>query len=147
MSLRDGTKKMSKSDPSDFSRINLTDGPDQVADKIKKAKTDPNLLPESVDGLAGRPEAENLLGIYAALTDKTLEQAVAAFAGKQFSAFKSALAEAAVAVMGPIGTEMKRLMADPGYVDSVLRRGAERANAIAAPHLRAVQDMVGLLRP
>jgi tryptophanyl-tRNA synthetase len=147
MSLRDGTKKMSKSDASDFSRINLTDGPDQVADKIKKAKTDPDLLPDSVEGLVRRPEAENLLGIYAALTDKTLEQAVAAFAGQQFSAFKGALAEAAVAVMGPIGQEMKRLMADPGYVDSVLRRGAERANAIAAPNLRTVQDMVGLLRP
>jgi tryptophanyl-tRNA synthetase len=147
MSLRDGTKKMSKSDPSDFSRINLTDGPDQVADKIRKAKTDPNLLPDSIAGLAGRPEAENLLGIYAALTDKTMEQAIASFAGQQFSAFKTALAQAAVAVMGPIGQEMKRLMADPGYVDSVLRRGAERAGAIAAPNLRAVQDMVGLLRP
>ena len=147
MSLRDGTKKMSKSDASDYSRINLTDGPDQIADKVKKAKTDPNLLPDSVEGLAGRPEAENLLGIYAALTDKTLEQTVAAFAGQQFSAFKNALSEAAVAVMGPIGGEMKRLMADPGYVDSVLRRGAERANAIATPNLRAVQDMVGLLRP
>jgi tryptophanyl-tRNA synthetase len=147
MSLRDGTKKMSKSDASDYSRINLTDGPDQVADKIRKAKTDPNLLPDSVAGLAGRPEAENLLGIHAALTDKTMEQAVAQFAGQQFSAFKTALAEAAVDVMGPIGREMKRLMADPGYVDSVLRRGAERASAIAAPNLRAVQDMVGLLRP
>ncbi|HYE00160.1 MAG TPA: tryptophan--tRNA ligase [Alphaproteobacteria bacterium] len=147
MSLRDGTKKMSKSDASDFSRINLTDGPDQVADKIRKAKTDPNLLPDSIEGLAGRPEAENLLGIYAALTDRTMEQAVAAFAGQQFSTFKTALADAAVAVMGPIGNEMKRLMADPGYVDGVLRRGAERAGAIAAPHLRAVQDMVGLLRP
>src|SRR5690348_9633801 len=147
MSLRDGTKKMSKSDTSDYSRINMTDGPDQVADKIKKAKTDPNLLPDSVEGLASRPEAENLLGIYAALSDKTLEQVVAAYAGQQFSAFKSALSEAAVAVMGPIGREMKRLMADPGYVDSVLRRGAERASAIAAPNLRSVQDMVGLLRP
>jgi tryptophanyl-tRNA synthetase len=147
MSLRDGTKKMSKSDTSDFSRINLTDGPDAVADKIKRAKTDPDLLPDNVAGLARRPEAENLLGIYAALTDKTLEQAVAEFAGKQFSAFKAALAEAAVAVMGPIGNEMKRMLADPGYVDSVLHRGAERANAMAGDNLRAVQDMVGLLRP
>jgi tryptophanyl-tRNA synthetase len=138
---------MSKSDASDFSRINLTDGPDQIADKIRKAKTDPNLLPDSAEGLAGRPEAENLLGIYAALTDKTMEQAVAAFAGQQFSAFKAALADAAVAVMGPIGKEMKRLMGDPSYVDGVLRRGAERASAIAVPNLRAVQDMVGLLRP
>jgi len=147
MSLRDGTKKMSKSDASDFSRINLTDTADVIADKIRKAKTDPDLLPDSVAGLAGRPEAENLLGIYAALTDMTLEEAVARFAGKQFSAFKTALAEAAVAVMGPIGTEMKRLMADPGHVDSVLRRGAERAGAIARDNLRAVQDLVGLLRP
>jgi tryptophanyl-tRNA synthetase len=147
MSLRDGTKKMSKSDTSDFSRINLTDGPDAIADKIKRAKTDPDLLPDSVNGLEGRPEAENLLGIYAALTDLSLEQAVAKFAGAQFSTFKSALAEAAVSVMGPIGAEMKRLMADPGYVDSILRRGAERANAIAIPNLRAAQEIVGLLRP
>jgi len=147
MSLRDGTKKMSKSDTSDFSRINLTDGPDVIADKIKRAKTDPHLLPDSVNGLEGRPEAENLLGIYAALTDLSLEQAVAKFAGAQFSTFKSALAEAAVSVMGPIGAEMKRLMADPGYVDSILRRGAERANAIAIPNLRAAQEIVGLLRP
>ena len=147
MSLRDGTKKMSKSDTSDFSRINLTDGPDVIADKIKRAKTDPHLLPDSVNGLEGRPEAENLLGIYAALTDLSLEQAVAKFAGAQFSTFKSALAEAAVSVMGPIGAEMKRLMADPGYVDSILRRGAERANAIAIPNLRAAQEIVGLLHP
>ncbi len=147
MSLRDGTKKMSKSDSSDFSRINLTDGGDAIADKIKRAKTDPELLPDSVKGLEGRAEAENLLGIYAALTDMSLEQAVARFAGAQFSAFKAALAEAAVAVMGPIGAEMKRLTADPGYVDSVLRRGAERANAIAIANLRKVQEIVGLLQP
>jgi tryptophanyl-tRNA synthetase len=147
MSLRDGTKKMSKSDTSEFSRINLTDDADAVADKIKRAKTDPHLLPDGVKGLEGRPEAENLLGIYAALTDMTLEQAVAKFAGAQFSVFKAALAEAAVAVMGPIGAEMKRLMADPGYVDSILRRGAERAGAIAAPNLRAAQEIMGLLHP
>jgi len=147
MSLRDGTKKMSKSEASDQSRINLTDGPDAVAQKIKRAKTDPANLPEDIKGLEGRPEAENLLGIYAALTDKTLEQAVAEFAGQQFSAFKPKLADVAVSVMGPIGTEMKRLMADPGYVDGILKRGAERANAIAQPNLKQVFDIVGFLRP
>jgi tryptophanyl-tRNA synthetase len=147
MSLRDGTKKMSKSDASDQSRINLTDGPDAVAQKIKRAKTDPGNLPDDVKGLEGRPEAENLLGIYAALTDKTLAQAVAEFAGQHFSAFKPRLADVAVSVMGPIGTEMKRLMADPGYVDGVLRRGAERAGAMAQPHLREIFDVVGFLRP
>ncbi len=147
MSLRDGTKKMSKSDPSDQSRINLTDGPDAVAQKIKRAKTDPDLLPDSVKGLENRPEAENLLGIYAALADKTLEQAVGEFAGQQFSAFKTRLADVSVEVMGPIGNEMKRLMADPGYVDSVLRRGAERANAMAQTHLGEIKDIFGFLRP
>jgi tryptophanyl-tRNA synthetase len=146
MSLRDGTKKMSKSDPSDQSRINLTDGPDAVAQKVRRAKTDPDLLPSEATGLDKRPEAENLLGIYAALTDKSLEQAVHEFAGKQWSAFKETLAETAVGVLGAIGTEMQRLMADPGYVDGVLRRGAERADAIATKHLRDVQDIFGFLR-
>ena len=147
MSLRDGTKKMSKSDASEFSRLNLTDGADAIADKIRKAKTDPHPLPETAEGLAGRPEAENLLGIYAALTDKTLEAVVAEFAGAQFSTFKGALSDVAVAVLGPIGAEMKRLMDDPGYVDGVLRRGAGKAGAMAARHLREVQDLVGFLRP
>jgi tryptophanyl-tRNA synthetase len=147
MSLRDGTKKMSKSDASDYSRINLTDDADLVAQKIRKAKTDPNPLPDTVKGLAGRPEAENLLGIYGALTDKSLDAAVAEFAGAQFSHFKTRLAEAAAAVMGPIGAEMKRLTGDPGHVDSVLRRGAERASAIARRHMREIQDITGLLRP
>ena len=147
MSLRDGTKKMSKSDASDMSRINLTDDAEAVAQKIKRAKTDPLPLPDSVEGLKDRPEAENLLSIYAALTNKTLAEAVAEFAGAQFSTFKGALADVSVAVMGPIGAEMKRLMADPGYVDSILRRGAERANAIARPNLAQVFDITGLLRP
>jgi tryptophanyl-tRNA synthetase len=147
MSLRDGTKKMSKSDASELSRLNLTDGADAIADKIRKAKTDPHPLPDAVEGLAGRPEAENLLGIYAALTDKTLEATVAEFAGAQFSTFKGALSDVAVAVLGPIGAEMKRLMDDPGYVDGVLRRGAEKAGTMAARHLREVQDLVGFLRP
>jgi tryptophanyl-tRNA synthetase len=147
MSLRDGTKKMSKSDPSDQSRINLTDGPDAVAQKIKRAKTDADLLPESAKDLEKRPEAENLMGIYAALTDKTLDAAVGEFAGQQWSAFKNRLADVSVSVMGPIGTEMKRLMDDPGYVDGVLQRGAARANEMAGRHLREVFDIVGFLRP
>jgi tryptophanyl-tRNA synthetase len=147
MSLRDGTKKMSKSDASDMSRINLTDDADAVAQKIKRAKTDPLPLPDSIEGLKDRPEAENLLSIYAALTNKTLAEAVAEFAGAQFSTFKGALADVAVAVLGPIGAEMKRLMADPAHVDAILRRGADRANAIAKPNLAQVFDITGLLRP
>ena len=147
MSLRDGTKKMSKSDISDYSRINLTDDADLVAQKIKRAKTDPHPLPDRPAGLKDRPEAENLLGIYAALAGKTLADAVAEFADAQFSAFKGRLADVAVAIMGPIGAEMKRLMADPAHVDGVLKRGAERARAIADKNLGEVQDIVGLLRP
>ena len=147
MSLRDGTKKMSKSDASDFSRINLADTPAQIADKIRKAKTDPHVLPDSVTGLEGRPEAENLLGIYAALTDKTLEAAVGEFAGAQFSTFKGALADVAAAVLGPITAEMQRLLADPGTIDAILRRGSEKAGAIAAPILADTQRLMGFLRP
>ena len=147
MSLRDGTKKMSKSDASDQSRINLTDDADAIAQKVKRAKTDPELLPGEVKDLEKRPEADNLLGIYAALADETLEQSVARFAGKQFSEFKNALADLAVAHLAPIAGEMKRLMADPGYVDGILRRGAERANETAQKHLREVQDIYGFLRP
>ena len=147
MSLRDGAQKMSKSDASDYSRINLTDSAESIALKIQKARTDPDLLPDSIAGLAGRKEALNLLGIYAALTDKTLEATLAEFAGWQFSRFKTALADVAVAVMGRIGAEMGRLMADPAEIDRILRRGAERAGVIAGRHLREVQDIMGLLRP
>jgi tryptophanyl-tRNA synthetase len=147
MSLRDGNKKMSKSDSSDYSRINMTDSAETIALKIQKAKTDPEPLPGDVAGLATRPEAGNLLGIYAALTDTTLEAAVARFAGQNFSAFKKDLADVAVSVLGRIGGEMRRLVADPGYIDGVLRRDSERARAIAEPHLREVQDIIGLLRP
>ena len=146
MSLRDGTKKMSKSDASDMSRINLTDDADAIAQKIKRAKTDPHPLPDSLDGLKDRPEAENLLGIYAALTDKTLEAAVREFAGAQFSTFKGALADMAVAVLAPIAGEMRRLMADPGAIDSILRRGADRAQTIAGPVLAETQKRIGFLR-
>ncbi|MCZ6862051.1 MAG: tryptophan--tRNA ligase [Alphaproteobacteria bacterium] len=157
MSLRDGTKKMSKSDPSGYSRIDMTDGPDLIAQKIRKAKTDPEPLPGpealAADGLSlssevavARPEAFNLLSIYASLARKPLSEALRVFGGVQFSDFKRQLTEVAVEHLGPIGTEMQRLMADPGYVDGVLRDGAERADAIAGPILREVQDLVGFLR-
>src|SRR6476660_2010768 len=131
MSLRDGTKKMSKSDPSDFSRINLTDDADAIAGKIRRAKTDPHPMPETASDAEKRPDADNLLSIYAALADQEKNAAVAEFAGKQFSEFKAALTELAVAKLGPIGAEMQRLMKDPGHVDAVLHDGAQRASALA----------------
>ena len=147
MSLRDGTKKMSKSDPSDFSRINLTDDADAIAGKIRRAKTDPHPMPDTAADAEKRPDADNLLGIYAALADEEKDAVIAKFAGKQFSEFKSALTELAVAKLGPIGSEMQRLMKDPGHVDGVLRSGAERARAIAAPILADVYKTVGFLKP
>lgn len=146
MSLRDGTKKMSKSDPSDLSRINLTDDADTIARKIQKAKTDPEPLPSEEAGFANRPEAENLVGIYAALTGTTPAAVLADFGGQQFSTFKKALAEVAVQRLGPLGAEAKRLAADPAYIDQVLSLGAERARAIATPIMNEVKDVVGLLR-
>src|SRR5271154_3057884 len=125
MSLRDGTKKMSKSDSSDYSRINMTDDADTIALKIRRAKTDPNPLPDSEAGLAERPEADNLIGIYAAIAGLSREAALGRFAGQNFSEFKEALSELAVEVLGRIGGEMRRVMADPGYIDKVLRLGAE----------------------
>ena len=145
MSLRDGTSKMSKSDASDQSRINLTDSPDVIARKIRRARTDPEPLPGSVDGLANRPEADNLVTIYAALTNGTRETVCSQFANAAFSVFKEALTEIAVQTLSPITTEMQRLMDDPGYVDSVLRDGAERADQMAAPILREAQNIVGFL--
>ncbi|MBV5325581.1 MAG: tryptophan--tRNA ligase [Rhodospirillaceae bacterium] len=147
MSLRDGTKKMSKSDESDYSRIAMTDDADAIALKIRKAKTDLEPLPANLEGLEGRAEASNLLGIYAALSDKDKAEIVAQYAGQNFSDFKKDLVDLAVSVLGPINTEMKRLMDDPDHIDSVLRSGAERANAIAAPILREVYDIVGFLKP
>ncbi len=146
MSLRDGTKKMSKSDPSDLSRINLTDDAETIAAKIRKAKTDPEPLPSEVEGLAGRPEAENLVTIYAALADQTPESTLAEFGGGQFSRFKQALADVAVGRLAPIATEMRRLLDDLSYVDSVLADGAARARAIARPNMEAVKDIVGFVR-
>jgi tryptophanyl-tRNA synthetase len=147
MSLRDGSKKMSKSDASDYSRINMTDDADTIALKIRKAKTDPLPLPDSVEAAKARPEAENLLSIYAALTDQSLAETVAKFAGSEFSRFKETLAEVSVEKLAPIAAERARILADVGTVDAILRRGAERANAIAQPNLAKVKDLVGLLRP
>ena len=124
MSLRDGTKKMSKSDESDYSRINLTDDADTIAQKIRKARTDPNPLPDKPEGLAGRPEAENLINIYAALADHTPETVIGEFAGAQFSVFKNALADLAVAKLTPIAKEMRSLLSDPAEIDRVLKNGA-----------------------
>ena len=147
MSLRDGTKKMSKSDASDQSRINLTDDADQIALKIRRAKTDPEPLPDSEAALAKRPEAENLLTIYAALDDISRAEAVRRFAGQPFSRFKEALTELAVAKLAPLAAEMRGLLGDPAAIDAVLRSGAERARALCAPVLREVYDVVGFLRP
>jgi tryptophanyl-tRNA synthetase len=147
MSLRDGSKKMSKSDPSDYSRINLTDSADSIAQKIRKAKTDPLPMPDSAAEAEKRPEADNLIGIYAALDDQEPDQVIAQFAGQPFSAFKQALTDLAVARLGPLNAEMQRLMADPGHVDGILRQGAERANAIAEPILKQAYDIVGFLQP
>lgn len=146
MSLRDGTKKMSKSDPSDYSRINLTDDSDGIATKVRKAKTDAEPLPSEIAGLEKRPEADNLVGIFAALNDVSREDVLRDYGGAQFSAFKGALVDLAVAKLGPIGAEMKRLVADPGHIDAVLADGAARAEAIAAPNIAAVKDIVGFVR-
>ena len=146
MSLRDGAKKMSKSDPSDYSRINLTDTPEAIAQKVRKAKTDPEPLPSEVDGLSGRAEADNLVGIYAALSGSTKLDVLRDFGGSTFSRFKEALVQLAVARLTPVSSEMRRLQADPGYLDQVLRDGASRARAIAAENMVAVKDVVGFLR-
>jgi len=146
MSLRDGTKKMSKSDSSDNSRINLTDDADTIAQKIRKAKTDPEPLPSEEKGLETRPEADNLVGIYAALSGRTKAEVLGEFGGGQFSNFKNALVELCVTKLAPIASEMKRLVADPGHVDSILVDGADRARAIAAETMKSVTDIVGFVR-
>ena len=145
MSLRDGTKKMSKSDPSDLSRINLMDDEEAISKKIRKAKTDPDGLPSEMAGLAGRPEADNLVGIYAALSDNTKEGVLKEFGGQQFSAFKPALADLAVSVLSPITGEMRRLMQDTAHIDAILKDGGERANQRAAITMKEVRDIVGFL--
>jgi tryptophanyl-tRNA synthetase len=146
MSLRDGTKKMSKSDPSDYSRINLTDDAETIAQKIRKAKTDPEALPSEPAGLKNRPEADNLVGIFAALSGTTKEEVLREFGGSQFSVFKPALAELAVAKLSPVAYEMRRLLADPGHIDSVLIDGADRARLIAEKTMAGVRDVVGFVR-
>ena len=146
MSLRDGTKKMSKSDPSDMSRINLTDDADTIAKKLKKAVTDPEPLPDTPEGLGSRAEARNLVNIYAALSGQTPAQVLGEYGGKGFGTFKPALADLAVSVLAPISTEMARLMQDPAEIDRILARGADRADAIARPILERTFDIVGMVR-
>ncbi len=147
MSLRDGTKKMSKSDASELSRINMTDDADTIARKIQKAKTDPEPLPREEAGLSGRPEADNLVGIFAALANASKAQVLQDFGGAQFSKFKTALAELAVARLGPVNAEMSRLLAEPEEIDRILATGAARARALAVPTMRQVKEIVGFLRP
>lgn len=147
MNLRDGTKKMSKSGESDMERINMTDGADLIAKKFKKAKTDPEPLPETLDGLKDRPEARNLVDIYASLSDSTSEAVIAEYAGAGWGKFKPALAELAVEKLAPISGEMARYMDDPAEIDRILATGAEKARAIAEPILQQTYDIVGLLRP
>lgn len=156
MSLRDGTKKMSKTDPSDQSRINITDDADTIAHKIKRAKTDPHPLPgvECLDAKGTikredekvRPEAFNLLSIYAALTEEDMASVISKFAGQSFSSFKDTLAEVAIDKLSPIATRMQELMAAPDHIDDILRRGTERARAISAPILAETEEIVGFLR-
>ncbi len=145
MSLRDGTKKMSKTDESDYSRINLVDDADTIAQKIRKAKTDPDPLPESEKGLEGRPEAENLLNIFAALAEEPRARAVSRFTGQTFSVFKNELADLAVAKLTPIAAEMRRLLADPAEIDRILKRGAVAAREKCAPVMKDVKRLVGLV--
>jgi tryptophanyl-tRNA synthetase len=146
MSLRDGTKKMSKSDPSDYSRINLNDDADAIAQKVRKAKTDPEPLPSEETGLKERPEAENLVGIFAALSDISKADVLREFGGAQFSTFKSALVDLSVAKLGPIGADMKRLMGDQAHIDAVLADGSERARAQACETMKAVKGILGFVQ-
>jgi tryptophanyl-tRNA synthetase len=143
MSLRDGTAKMSKSDPSDNSRINLTDDADAIAQKIRKAKTDPEPLPDTMEALAARPEADNLVGIYAALADQPKAAVLAQYTGQGFGAFKPALADLAVSVLAPVGERMRRMLNDPAEIDRILAKGAAKARESAAPTVAEVRKRVG----
>ncbi|HIB06998.1 MAG TPA: tryptophan--tRNA ligase [Gammaproteobacteria bacterium] len=147
MSLRDGTKKMSKSDESDYSRINMIDGADEIEQKIRKARTDPDPLPESAEGLAERPEALNLVSIYAALEDIEIDQVIQEYQGQGFSTFKKALADLAVARLDPVSSEMKRLTAEPGEIDQILADGADRAAQLSRPIVAEVREIMGFLDP
>ena len=143
MSLKDGTKKMSKSDPSDLSRINLTDEKDKIFNKIKKAKTDPMPMPSNIKDLADRPEAENLLGIYSSLRNQKLENSVNEFKGKQFSEFKERLSQALIEKIDPISKEIKKLLNDEKYLDEILLKGSEKADIIAAKKIKEIKELVG----
>ena len=145
MSLRDGTKKMSKSDPSDLSRINLTDQPEDIAKKIRKAKTDPEPLPENVEDLKARPEADNLVGIYAAINDSDKATVIAEFGGKPFSEFKPALADLAVEKLAPINIKMREYMDDPSEIDAILVDGAQRAREIAEQNMKEIRQIFGFV--
>tara|TARA_R110000868_G_scaffold11751_17_gene57391 strand:+ start:21312 stop:22310 length:999 start_codon:yes stop_codon:yes gene_type:complete len=145
MSLRDGAKKMSKSDPSDQSRITFTDTADEISKKIRRAKTDPEPLPSDLDGLEGRPEASNLVGIYAALAGMSSADVIGEFGGRGFGDFKPALADLAIEKLAPISDEMRKLMADPAHIDAILADGAVRARAITEPVLRDIHEIVGLI--
>ncbi|MGE0230248.1 MAG: tryptophan--tRNA ligase [Flavobacteriaceae bacterium] len=146
MSLRDGKVKMSKSDPSDLARINLTDDADTIAQKIRKARTDPDPLPGAAEGLDGRPEAANLVGIYAALAGGEVSSVLSEFNGSQFSDFKKALTDLAVDKLAPINAEMRRYLADPAEIDRILGDGADRASVLASETMAAVKDIIGLIR-
>jgi tryptophanyl-tRNA synthetase len=146
MSLRDGRSKMSKSDQSDMSRINLTDSDDEIAQKIRKAKTDPEPLPDDPAGLETRPEAKNLVGIYGAVTGETVEQVLSQFAGQGFGSFKPALADALVGLLAPLRARLEQFRADPAELDRILCAGAEGAGALAAPTLVGAYRAVGLTR-
>ena len=146
MSLRDGSKKMSKSDPSDASRINMTDDADAISKKIRKAKTDPDALPSEIDGLKDRAEARNLVNIYAALNDQTVEEVLADVGGQQFGTFKPKLAELAVSKLSPVSQEMARLMNDPAEIDRILAKGAAQAREITAPILSKTYEIIGMVR-
>ncbi len=145
MSLRDGSKKMSKSDASDMSRINMTDDADAIAQKIRKARTDPEALPSEAEGLKDRAEARNLVNIYAALSDQSVDQVLSDVGGKQFSEFKPMLADLAVTKLSPISGEMARLMDQPDEIDKILARGSERARELAAPILKKTYEIVGMV--
>ncbi len=145
MSLRDGNKKMSKSDESEYSRINLTDDADAIIQKIRKARTDPEPLPDHLDGLKGRAEAENLFNIYAALAETTPQAVIAEHGGAQFSSFKTALGDLAVSKLNPLAVEMRRLLSDPAEIDRILKDGAARADAIATPVMEEVRRLVGFV--
>ncbi len=146
MSLRDGSKKMSKSDPSDYSRINLTDDPETIAQKVRKAKTDSDALPSEIEGLIKRPEAENLVSIFASLNNQSKADVLSDFGGKNFSSFKAALVDLAVLKLGPIGLEMARLKKDEAYIDQVLSKGSHRAREIASKTMKDVKSILGFIQ-